>query len=90
MKNFRKVIPMAVFALAIVGAFTTNAMTRSAKVSGPVQGYVRANPQGTICNESEFCTDDPGSICMLTNTSTQLWGKDGSGKCIVELHRVLR
>lgn len=90
MKNFRKVIPMAVFALAIVGAFTTNAMTKNVKVTSSVQGYIRNNPQGTACNISDFCVDDAGPVCMLGTSSTQLWGKDGSGKCIVELHRVAK
>lgn len=85
MKNFRKVIPMAVFALAIVGAFTTNAMTRNSKVVNSVQAYIRANPQGTTCNISNQCSDIPGPVCMLGGT-TQLWGKDSAGKCVVELY----
>lgn len=88
MKNFRKVIPMAVFALAIVGAFTTNAMSKNVKATTSIQGYVKLNPQGTVCNISNFCSDDPGPVCMLG--TTQLWGKDGSGKCVVELHRDAR
>lgn len=83
MKNFRKVIPMAVFALAIAGAFTTNAMNRSSKALGAVQGYIRANPQGTACNISNMCSDVAGPVCTLG--AAQLWGKDLSGKCVVEL-----
>lgn len=79
-------IPMAVFALAIAGAFTTHAMSRSSKATTNFQGYVKANPLGTVCNLSIMCTDDPGPICKVG--STQIWGKDASGKCVVELHRI--
>ena len=79
---------MAVFALAIVGAFTTHAMSRSSKVTTSIQGYVKANPLGTVCNVSIFCSDDPGPLCMVG--TTQIFGEDSSGKCIVELHRDVR
>jgi hypothetical protein len=86
MKNFRKMIPMAVFALAIAGAFSTNAMNRSAKKTTNFPAFIRGNLAGTICTLSNQCSDAPGPVCMVG--STQLWGKDEAGKCIVELHRI--
>lgn len=86
MKNFRKLIPMAFFALAIVGAFTTHAMGHSTKVTTNFPGYVKGNALGTICTASIQCSDVGGPLCMVG--STQIWGKDINGKCVVELHRV--
>ncbi|MEO8235822.1 MAG: DUF6520 family protein [Flavobacterium sp.] len=86
MKNFRRLIPMAVFALAIAGAFTTQAMNRSNKKVSIFQGYVKVNPLGTMCNTSITCSSDPDELCKVG--TTQIWGKDASGKCIVELYRV--
>lgn len=86
MKNLKKLIPVALFALAIVGAFSTHAMGRASKTTTTFQGYVKANPLGTVCNISIQCSDQPGPLCMVG--ATQIWGKDVNGKCIVELRRV--
>lgn len=79
-------IPVAFFALAIVGAFTTHAMSRSSKAVTVFPGYTKGNLAGTICNTSIDCTNDPGELCMVG--TTQVWGKDASNKCVVELHRI--
>lgn len=82
MKRFSKFIPMAVIALGIVGAlssFTTS------KDSINIPGFVKLNPAGTQCNTSIMCSDDVGPLC--TSGTTQIWGKDASGKCVVELYR---
>lgn len=86
MKNFRRLIPIAVFALAIAGAFTTQAMNGSNKKVSTFQGYVKVNPLGTMCNTSITCSDIPDELCKVG--TTQIWGKDASGKCLVELYRV--
>lgn len=86
MKNFRKMIPMAMFALAVVGAFSTNAMNSSSKKATNFPAFIKGNLAGTICNASNECSDEPGEVCMVG--TTQLWGKDGSNKCVVELHRI--
>lgn len=86
MKRFSKLIPMAFVALAIAGAFTTHAMSRSTKDVTNFQGYVKQNPLGTMCNVSITCSDVPDALCKVG--TTQIWGKDASGKCIVELYRV--
>lgn len=87
MKRFIKLIPMAFVALAIAGAFTTHAMSTSAKgVTANWQGYVKVNPLGTVCNTSIICSDFPNALCTIG--TTQVWGKDGSGRCVVELYRI--
>lgn len=86
MRTFKKMIPMAFVALAIAGALSTHAMSGSLKKTSDFQGYVKANPLGTICDTSIMCTDNPGDICTVG--TTQIYGKDDSGKCVVELNRI--
>ena len=86
MRNFKKWIPMGLFALAIAGAFSTHAMSRSSKAVAVFPGYTKGNLAGTICNTSIDCTSEPGELCMVG--STQVWGKDASNRCVVELHRI--
>lgn len=83
-----KLLSFSFIILAIIGAFTSHAMNRSKTSMTSIQGYVRLNPQGTLCNVSIWCSDEPGPLCMLG--TTQIWGKDHSGRCIVELHRDTR
>lgn len=85
MKNLRRLIPVVVFATAIAGAFSTQAMNRSGQKVATFQGYVKANPLGTMCNTSISCSDIPNELCKVGNT--QVYGKDASGKCVVELYR---
>lgn len=80
-------ITMAILLLAVVGAFTSQAMSNSVKLTS-IQGYVKLNPTGTICEASIWCSDVPGAVCMVG--STQIWGKDASGKCVVKLYRDTR
>lgn len=83
-----KLISLTFIVLAIVGAFTTQAMNNSVASMTSIQGYVRGNPLGTVCSASIWCSDVDGPICM--SGTTQIWGKDHSGRCIVELHRDTR
>ena len=61
------VIPAAVFALAIAGAFTTHAMNQRSKSETPAQGYLRLNPQGTACTEQddECQIENTGIVCTV-------------------------
>lgn len=77
---------MAVLAIAITGALTTHAMSSSAKKATNFQGYVKANPLGTVCNTSIMCSDIQDELCKVG--TTQVYGKDASGKCVVELYRI--
>ena len=85
MKRFSKFIPMAVIALGIVGALSSFTMSKDSKLTINVPGFVKLNPAGTQCNTSIMCADDGGPLC--TSGTTQIWGKDASGKCVVELYR---
>lgn len=85
MKRFSKFIPMAVVALALVGALSSFTVNKDSKETINIQGYLKANPFGTVCNTSIMCSDDGIQLCTVG--STQVWGKDGSGNCVVELRR---
>lgn len=78
-----KLISLSLISLAIAGAFTTQAMNKSSLVL--VQGYIRGNPQGTTCQISILCSNTVNQLCMVG--TTQVWGKDASGKCILEVYR---
>lgn len=85
MKKFSKFIPMAVLALGIVGALSSFTVSKNSKVAINIPAFVKVNPLGTQCNTSLMCSNDPGPLC--TSGTTQIWGKDASGKCVVELYR---
>jgi hypothetical protein len=84
MKRFSKFIPMAVVAIAMVGALSSFE-SKDSKETINIQGYTRVVPDGSVCNTSSMCSDDGLQLC--TFGSTQVWGKDGAGKCVVELKR---
>lgn len=89
--NFvKQVVPVAVFALAIAGAFTTHAMNERSRTIAPVQGYVKLNPQGTSCEQHDMCsTINTGNICTvgLVPSGAQLFGKNLAGQCSVQIYR---
>lgn len=89
--NFvKQVVPVAVFALAIAGAFTTHAMNERSRTIAPVQGYVKLNPQGTSCEQHDMCsTINTGNICTvgLVPSGAQLFGKNSAGQCSVQIYR---
>jgi hypothetical protein len=85
------VITAAVFALAIAGAFTTNAMEKNSRSTALIDGYVRLNPAG-LCNEEqtyECDTDNFGAICRVSANpaSQQVYAKNANGACTVEVYR---
>lgn len=88
MKTLKNWIPAAFFMLAIIGAFSTHAMNTTKKVNAMTtfQGYLKGNPQGTVCNKSIECTDEAGPIC--TSGGVQVWGMDANDKCLRELHKI--
>jgi hypothetical protein len=89
--NFvKQVVPVAVFALAIAGAFTTHAMNERSKTMLPARGYVKLNPQGTACEEHDMCsTVNNGIVCTvgLIPSGAQLFGKNSNGQCTVSIFR---
>lgn len=87
----KQVIPVAVFALAIVGAFTTNAMEKSRRSAVLVDAFKRISPT-EVCEEKPTNTCENtggGPICRvsLNPASEQLWGKNSAGECTVEVYR---
>ena len=85
MKRLSKFIPMAVVALALVGALSSFTTSKDSKLAINIPGFVKVNPLGTQCNTSIMCSDDVAALCTVG--TTQIWGKDASGKCVVELYR---
>lgn len=86
MKRFSKFIPMAVVALALVGALSSFTVSRDSKLAINIPAFVKVNPLGTQCTSSLMCSDDVAAICTSA-TGVQIWGKDASGKCVVQLYR---
>lgn len=85
MKNLRNFVPMAFMALAMVGALSSFAIKDSKDVAN-VQGFVKLNPQGTMCDVSITCSNIPDALCTVG--ATQIWAKDALGRCLVETYRV--
>jgi hypothetical protein len=89
--NFMKqVVPVAVFALAIAGAFTTHAMSEHSKTLAPVQGYLRLDPEGDECEERDECsTVNNGIVCTvgLVPAGAQLYGKNSADNCTIPIYR---
>ena len=86
----KRLIPILFFGLAIVGAYATQSNKESFTHDSPVQGFVKLNPLGAVCDSPEMCTSDFGVLCTVGNipNGTQLWGKDSNDRCVVELYRI--
>lgn len=70
----KNVMPFAVVAFGIAGAFVTTSMQSSSTNTLPKYGYVR-NPQG-ICNIRVNCDTQQGPVCRLNgDTGPQAFGK---------------
>lgn len=89
--NFvKQIIPVAAFALATVGAFTTHAMNQRTRTIAPQQGFLKLNPAGTSCEQKDLCsTINSGNLCTvgLSPTGAQIFGKNGANACIVTVYR---
>jgi hypothetical protein len=86
----KQLIPIAVFALAIAGAFTTHAMNERSKTFALVQGYARLDPQGDECEEHDECsTAGNGYVCTIgyTPAGAQLFGINSAGRCTIPVYR---
>lgn len=83
-------IPVLLFSVAIVGAFATNSTHTATTSTSHVQGFVKLNPLGTVCDTPEMCTTEFGVICTVGDipNATQLWGKNSNDRCVVELYRI--
>jgi hypothetical protein len=80
----KMILPMAVFALAITGAFASHAENVAKKKPAPIQGWLQV---AGACNQSIQC-NTTGSMLCKTSSNQQVFGKDEAGDCAVELYRL--
>jgi hypothetical protein len=83
MKNAKLFLSLALFSVAIAGAFTNNA-PKKALTNFP--GYIK---QSGTCVYKNECSDDPTStLCTVTNSGgARIYGMDPSD-CTLDLWRV--
>lgn len=79
---------MAAVALALAGAFSTNAMNKDSKLLINRQGYLQHSP--TNCEIKDMCRTEGGPVCRVGGgvSTPILWGLDGDGKCVVPLFKI--
>lgn len=83
---FKNVMPAAVIALGITGAFATMSMQHTSNSTAPKIGYV-SNAQGP-CNIQVSCDDTGSQVCRLNGaTGPQAFGKNAQGNCNEVLYR---
>ncbi|MCD0474049.1 DUF6520 family protein [Flavobacterium sp. EDS] len=84
----KKMMPVAVFVLAISGAFLTTSMQSDAIIDDEIDGY--ATPiGGTPCSVPVECSDEFDEVCRLVeddDESPQAFGLDGT-TCPIILYR---
>lgn len=79
-----------IFALAMAGAFASNAKTRQAAFGTQVPGYIKQNPAGTVCTFSRNCQPESSDrLCKVNDlpAGAQLYGMDADGHCTIALWR---
>ena len=83
---FKNVMPAAVIALGITGAFATMSMQSTEKNLAPKIGYT-LNAQGA-CNIPVNCDTSGSQTCRLNGaTGPQAFGKNAQGNCNEVLFR---
>ncbi|WP_404827644.1 DUF6520 family protein [Flavobacterium shii] len=80
-------MPVAVFVLAISGAFLTTSMQSEAKVDDdPILGYVTV--PGAPCSIEVECSTDQGDACRLfDDEGPQAFAKDSPTTCTEVVYR---
>lgn len=90
--SIKNLVPVAVMAVASVGAYATQHSVQTPKALYTTQpGFVKGNDLGTVCNNQTDCMVEAGPICTVasgTYAGQQLWGKTAAGRCTVELHKI--
>ncbi|MDP5198995.1 hypothetical protein [Flavobacterium sp. DG2-3] len=88
--NFKNMVPIAVIALGISGAFVTTSMQSASKSAfNPKIGYL-ANSQGKCINTPVNCDDTPSAfLCRIGGTSGAVaYDKDvATNNCVQPLYR---
>ncbi|MFV5692919.1 DUF6520 family protein [Flavobacterium sp. LT1R49] len=84
----KMILPMAVIAVAVTGAFSSNAMNKNSKAFAIKQGYTHTSPS-SACNISNQCSDAIGDICTVGLEEQQLFGKTNpnAATCNVILYK---
>jgi hypothetical protein len=81
---FKIVLPMAVVALGLAGAASTNVMAKN-KAAFSIPGYKQVNTPEK-CSYVQECSGDGNYDCFAPDNVTQLYNKIGSN-CNVPLKR---
>jgi len=87
----KQAISLATLAIAVGGAFMSDAAGKAKEDAALTQGWLKGNPEGTICHQSNMCEiNNTGNICRTGPASTdpQLFGKFVStGPCVREVYK---
>lgn len=86
---FKKMMPLAVFALGISGAFLTTSMQSSAKAELlPIIGYVDAHDGGTPCDIPVDCADEGQDLCrQFGDSGPQAKAQDSPTTCAQQVYK---
>ncbi|OAB26222.1 DUF6520 family protein [Flavobacterium fryxellicola] len=84
----KMIMPMAVIAVAVTGAFSSNAMNKNSKAFALKQGYTHTSPS-SACNISNMCSDIGSDFCTVGAEEVRLWGKTSPNAttCNVPLYK---
>ena len=82
---FRKMMPLAVFALGIAGAFTTMSM-QSDKILAHQDGWAK-NQLGQPCALRIDCSDVSGDMCRVSYPSGEIAYRKPATVCTTALFR---
>jgi len=88
---FKQAASIETLAVALGGAFVTDAASKAKEDLVLTQGWLRTNPSDpSICNEHSMCEiDNTGNVCRTDiTTGSQLYGKFTPGcPCIRLVYR---
>lgn len=86
--NLKKMMPLAVFVLGILGAFATTSMQSSTIADdAPILGYVES-PEDP-CGTPVACNTSGNQACHVANDEDlpQAFAKDSPTSCAIEVYR---
>ena len=81
---FKNMVPAAVVALGISGAFVTTSMQSASKMTAPSIGYTL--DQNDECDVPVNCNTTPAAICQ-DSSGHQAFGENAQGNCDVKLYK---
>jgi Family of unknown function (DUF6520) len=83
-------LPLGVVALAVVGAFQSNAMTKTGSAVVDERGFIQVGGSNP-CELSVWCTPTLNShFCTVdgSDDGTRVYKKNDSGVCNIALYRI--